>query len=68
LKQFAERIGIPAAKKLRKDEIEKAIVGSLRKTGAKDVDRGLHLKCGDLIQRYIALKRMQEFERVPRRP
>jgi hypothetical protein len=30
LKNFAERIGIPAAKKLRKDELEKAIVALLR--------------------------------------
>ena len=57
LKDFAERIGIPAAKKLRKDELEKAIVTflrtgeaalpttrSLRKTGMKDVERGLGLK------------------------
>src|SRR5436853_4316062 len=56
LKDFAERIGIPAAKKLRKDEIEKAIVAflrtgkalptkrSLRRTGMKDVERGLNLK------------------------
>jgi SAP domain-containing new25 len=130
LKDFAERIGIPAAKKLRKDELEKAIVAflrtgnavlptkrSLRKTGLKDVDRGLHLKLrienytsnretkdfiveqsrmiapqvreksgvwyrlnrwreeqitrgehptyGDLVQRYIALNRMQRFVRVP---
>ena len=57
LKNFAERIGIPAAKQLRKDELEKAIVAflrtgsaalptnrSLRKTGIKDVERGLNLK------------------------
>ena len=57
LKNFAEDIGIPAAKKLRKDELEKAIVAflrtgkaalptkrSLRKTGVKDVDRGLTRK------------------------
>src|SRR5436190_8439860 len=57
LKEFAGRIGIPAAKKLRKDELEKAIVTflrtgkaavptkrSLRKTGVKDVERGLNLK------------------------
>lgn len=57
LKNFAEDIGIPAAKKLRKDELEKAIVvflrtgqaalptkRSLRRTGVKDVDRGLTLK------------------------
>ena len=29
LKNFAERIGIPSAKKLRKDELEKAIVAFL---------------------------------------
>ena len=57
LKTFAERIGIPAANRLRKDELEKAIVAflrtgkaalptkrSLRKTGVKDVVRGLTLK------------------------
>ena len=54
LKNFAERIGIPAAKKLRKDELERAIMAflrtgkaalptkrSLRKTGVKDVEHGL---------------------------
>ena len=30
LKNFAERVGIPAAKKLRKDDLEKAIVAFLR--------------------------------------
>jgi len=57
LKTFAEHIGIPAARKLRKDELEKAIVAFLRtgkaalptkralhKTGVKDVERGLNLK------------------------
>jgi len=57
LKTFGERIGIPAAKKLRKDELEKAIAvflrtgkavlptkRSLRRTGMKDVERGLSLK------------------------
>ena len=57
LKDFAEHIGIPAATKLRKDELEKAVVvflrtgnaalptkRSLRRTGLKDVERGLHLK------------------------
>jgi hypothetical protein len=132
LKDFGERIGIPAAKQLRKDELERAIVTflrtgnavlpterSLRKTGVKDVERGLHLKLrignytsnretkdfivqqarmmapqvreksgvwyrlnrwreeqitrgehptyGDLVQRYIALNKMQRFERVPYR-
>src|ERR1700680_4613998 len=129
LKDFAERIGIPAAKKLRKDEIEKAIVAflrtgkalptkrSLRRTGMKDVERGLNLKLriehytsnretkdfiveqarmmapdvreksgvwyrlnrwreeqittgarptyGDLVRQYIALNKMQRFEKVP---
>ena len=57
LQHFAERVGIPAAKKLRKDELEAAIVAflrtghaasltkrPLRKTGVKDVERGLHMK------------------------
>jgi hypothetical protein len=57
LKNFAQGIGIPAAQKLRKDELEKAIVAFLRtgkaasptkrllrKTGVKDVERGLSLK------------------------
>jgi hypothetical protein len=55
LKDFAERIGIPGATKLRKDELEKAILvflrtgkaalpttRALRQTGLKDVERGLH--------------------------
>jgi len=132
LKNFAGRIGIPAAKQLRKDELEKAIVAflrtgkaalptkrSLRKTGVKDVERGLSLKrriehytsnretkdfiveqarvmapdvrkqsgvwyrlnrwreeqimrgeyptYGDLVRRYIALNKMQRFERIPQR-
>lgn len=57
LKDFAARIGIPAAKKLRKDELEQAILAflrtghaalptkrPLRKTGVKDIERGLSLK------------------------
>jgi hypothetical protein len=130
LKDFAERIGIPAAKKLRKDEIEKAIIEflrtgkaalptrrSLRKTGVKDLERGLRMELpietytsnretksfiieearrtapdvreksgvwyrlnrwreeqitgghgptyGDLVRQYIALNRMERFERIP---
>jgi hypothetical protein len=130
LKSFAARIGIPAAKKLRKDELEKAIVAFLRtgkaalptkrsllKAGVKDLERGLNLKLrienytsnretkdfivaqahrmapevreksgvwyrlnrwreeqitsgrhptyGDLIRQYIALNRMERFEKVP---
>src|SRR5215471_18705333 len=57
LRDFASQIGIPEAKRLRKDEIEKAIVAflrtgaarlptkrPLRKTGVKDLERGLSLK------------------------
>jgi hypothetical protein len=72
LKHFAERIGIPAAKKLRKDELEQAIVAflrtgkaalptrrSLRKTGVKDVDRGLGL---DLrIEHYTSNRETKQF-------
>lgn len=130
LKKFAERIGIPAAKKLRKDELEKAIVAflrtgkaalptkrSLRKAGVRDVERGLNLKLrienytsnretkdfiveqahrmapevrgksgvwyrlnrwreeqitsgkhptyGDLVRQYIALNKMERFEKIP---
>ena len=38
LKNFAERIGIPAAKQLRKDELEKATSAFLR-TGSADFSR-----------------------------
>jgi hypothetical protein len=130
LKNFAGRIGIPAAKKLRKDELEQAIVAflhtgkaalptkrSLRKTGVRDVERGLdpklrienytsnretkefiveqahlmapevreksgvwyrlnrwreqqitsgrHPTYGDLVRHYIAVNRMERFEKVP---
>lgn len=56
LKEFAERIGIPSASKLRKDELGKAIKlflqtgkiknptkRSLSTSGTKDVERGLNL-------------------------
>ena len=56
LKDFAERIGIPSANKLRKDELERAIKvflqtgriesptkRGLSKSEVKDVDRGLSL-------------------------
>jgi hypothetical protein len=73
LKNFAERIGIPAGKKLRKDELEKAIVAflrtgkaalptkrSLRKTGGlKDVQRGLKLKLR--IENYTSNRETKEF-------
>jgi SAP domain-containing new25 len=72
LKSFAVRIGIPAATKLRKDELEKAIVvflrtgkaalptkRSLRKTGVKDVDRGLNLKLR--IENYTSNRETKDF-------
>ncbi len=130
LREFAGRIGIPSAKKLRKDELEKAIVAflqtgeagsptrrALRKTAVKDLDLGLELNLriehytsnrttkdfivgqarriapdvrgksgcwyrlnrwregqvtagkrptyGDLVRQYIALNRMERFEKIP---
>ncbi len=72
LKDFAERIGIPAAAKLRKDELEKAIVlflrtgtaalptkRALRRTGVKDVERGLHLKLR--IEHYTSNRDTKDF-------
>jgi hypothetical protein len=72
LKTFAERIGIPAAKKLRKDELESAIVAflrtgkavlptkrSLRKVGTKDVERGLNLKLR--IENYTSNRETKDF-------
>lgn len=57
LKEFAETIGIPSANKLRKDELEKAIISflktgtiqsptrrSLSKAGTRDVEKGLSLR------------------------
>jgi hypothetical protein len=130
LKEFADRIGIPAAGRLRKDELEKAIVAFLRtgraalpttrplhKSGIKDTARGLRPNLriahytsnretkdfivrqarrmapevreksgvwyrlnrwreeqithgkrptyGDLVRQYIALNRMERFEKIP---
>lgn len=130
LKDFASLIGIPVATKLRKDEIERAIVAflrtgavklptkrALRKTGVKDIERGLsldlriehytsnretknfivreagkvapevreksgvwyrlnrwredqitsgkHPTYGDLVRQYIALGKVERFEKVP---
>ena len=72
LKNFAERIGVPAAKRLRKDELESAIVAflrtgdaalpterSLRKTGVKDVERGLNLKLR--IENYTSNRETKDF-------
>ncbi len=72
LKDFAARIGIPAAKKLRKDELETAIVTflrtgkaalptkrSLRKAGMKDVERGLTPKLR--IENYTSNRETKAF-------
>jgi SAP domain-containing new25 len=132
LKDFAKQIGIPEATRLRKDEIERAIVAflrngtlnlptkrELRKTGAKDVARGLGMNLriehytsnretkdfivrearkmapevreksgvwyrlnrwreeqitngnrptyGDLVREYVALNRMERFDKVPQK-
>jgi hypothetical protein len=130
LRDFGGRIGIPGAARLRKDELERAIVTflhtgaiklptkrALRKTGMKDLERGLTLNLpiehytsnretkdfivqharkaapevrekpgvwyrlnrwreeqvtqgndptyGDLVRQYIALNKMDRFEKVP---
>src|ERR1700748_2579534 len=72
LKPFAQRIGIPAANKLRKDELEKAIATflrtgkaasptkrSLRKTDVKDLERGLNLKLR--IENYTSNRETKNF-------
>jgi hypothetical protein len=72
LKDFATHIGIPNANKLRKDELEKAIVTflrtgeaalptrrSLRRQGAKDVERGLSLKLR--IEHYTSNRQTKDF-------
>jgi len=72
LKEFAHRIGIPTAAKLRKDELETAILTflrtgkaalptkrSLRRTGVKDVERGLTLKLR--IQNYTSNRETKDF-------
>jgi hypothetical protein len=72
LKHFAERVGIPAAKKLRKDELERAIIAflctgnrslptkrPLRKTGVKDVERGLNVQLR--IENYTSNEETKNF-------
>ena len=72
LKEFGGRIGIPSAKRLRKDELERAISAflrtgtaklptkrALRKTGTKDLERGL---CVDLrIEHYTSNRQTKDF-------
>jgi hypothetical protein len=72
LKEFAARVGIPAAPRLRKDELEKAIVAflrtgraalpttrALRRTGVKDVERGLALALR--IEHYTSNRETKDF-------
>lgn len=72
LKAFADRVGIPSAGKLRKDELEKAVVAflrtgktalptkrSLRKTGVKDLERGLSLNLR--IENYTSNRETKAF-------
>jgi SAP domain-containing protein len=72
LRDFAQRLAIPGAARLRKDELEQAIVTflrtgklrlptkrALRKTGIKDVDRGLSL--GLRIQHYTSNRATKDF-------
>jgi hypothetical protein len=72
LKDFAFQIGIPEAKRLRKDEIEHAIVTflrtgavtlptkrALRKTGEKDVERGLSMNLR--IEHYTSNRETKDF-------
>jgi hypothetical protein len=72
IKAFAQEIGIPAASRLRKDELEKAIKSFLRtgaiksptkrslaKSGVKDVDKGLTLKLP--VVNYTSNKETKDF-------
>src|SRR5438477_466168 len=72
LRDFASQIGIPETTRLRKDEIERAIVvflrtgtvklptnRALRKTGAKDLERGLSLKLR--IEHYTSNRQTKDF-------
>src|SRR5689334_23414660 len=72
LKEFGDLIGIPGAKKLRKDELERAIVEFLRtgkaklptkralsKTGVKDLERGLSMNLR--IEHYTSNRQTKDF-------
>ena len=64
LKNFAERIGIPPAKKLRKDELEGPSY-RLNRWREEQVASGERPTYGDLVRQYIGLNKMDRFERVP---
>jgi len=72
LKEFGDLIGIPGAKKLRKDELERAIIEFLRtgktklptkrdlsKTGVKDLERGLRMNLR--IKHYTSNRQTKDF-------
>jgi hypothetical protein len=72
LQEFAGRIGVPAAKRLRKDELEKAIVAflrtgraelptkrALRQTGVRDLELGLRPSLR--IQHYSSTRETKDF-------
>ncbi len=72
LRNFARQVGVPEATKLRKDEIERAIVTflrsgivqlptqrALRKAGVKDLERGLNLSLR--IRHYTSNRETKDF-------
>lgn len=72
LRGFACQLGVPGAMKLRKDEIERAIVAflrtgimtpptkrALRKTGVKDLEHGLTLNLR--IEHYTSNRETKDF-------
>jgi len=72
LKEFGFQIGIPGARKLRKDELERAIAEflrtgkprlptkrALRQTGVKDIERGLSLNLR--IEHYTSNRETKDF-------
>ena len=72
LRDYAVNIGIPAAKRLRKDELQKAVAAFLRtgkavlptkralqRTGVKDVERGLTLR--RRIEHYTSNRQTKDF-------
>jgi hypothetical protein len=72
LRNYAVSIGIPAAKRLRKDELQKAVAAFLRtgkavlptkralqRTGVKDIERGLTLR--RRIEHYTSNRQTKDF-------
>jgi hypothetical protein len=72
LRDYALSLGIPAATRLRKDELQKAVVAflrtgktvlptrrALRRTGERDVDRGLTLR--RRIEHYTSNRQTKDF-------